>query len=64
MKSTPRIPTRAELDAANEGDVENPRNLCANWRMGCNAVTDGPIGDRLTLCDDCHEAELAEHGIK
>ena len=64
MKSTPRIPTRAELDAANEGDVANPAYLCANWRNGCNATTNGPAGDRLTFCDECHEIELFSHGIK
>jgi hypothetical protein len=62
LTSTETIPTRAEVDTTGEAGA-NPRHLCANWRRGCNGVTDGPIGDRLTLCDACHEAELAERGI-
>lgn len=37
--------------------IENPETLCANWRRGCNGVTDGAIGGRLTLCDDCAQAK-------
>jgi hypothetical protein len=53
------IPTRAEVDAAGQSDAD-PRRLCANWRKGCNGVTDGPAGDRLTLCDDCRESVESE----
>lgn len=46
-------PTAAEVDATSEAGA-NPKTLCANWRKGCNGVTDGPTADgKLSLCDDC-----------
>ena len=36
----------------------DPATLCANWRYGCNAQTDGADEKGyLTLCYDCNNAE-------
>ena len=36
-------------------NCSDPQFLCSNWFDGCNAVTDGPIDGRLSLCEDCLE---------
>jgi hypothetical protein len=61
IKSTPLIPTRAQVDAVPSAYGSNPNTLCANWRKGCNGVTDGPVWGRLTLCNNCHDVEQYEH---
>ena len=39
-------------------EAEDPTTLCANWRHGCNAGTDGADEKGfLTLCYDCNNAE-------
>lgn len=52
MKTLPLIPNQADVDQSTESGAA-PETLCANWRRGCNGVTDGPQDGHLTLCDDC-----------
>lgn len=46
------MPTVRDIDNSPEVGAD-PEFLCANWRKGCNGVTNGPEGGYLTLCDDC-----------
>jgi len=52
-QSRPVVPTQAEVDAKPHVAGSNPEQLCANWRKGCNGVTDGQVDGKLTFCDDC-----------
>jgi hypothetical protein len=53
MKTLPFIPKQAEVDASSSSEGATPETLCANWKRGCNGVTDGPKNGRLTYCDYC-----------
>ena len=57
---TKTSPTVQEVDASAEAGAE-PATLCANWKRGCNGVTDGSENGRLTLCDYCAEARQEAH---
>lgn len=59
MKTFPKIPTASEASrhGASGADLNK---LCANFKHGCNGVTDGPQNGRLTLCDTCAEFFLIE----
>ena len=46
------IPTEIDVDRTPDAGAD-PKTLCANWRRGCNGVTDGPDADGLTLCEEC-----------
>ena len=53
MKETAKVPTAKEVDETTESGA-NPNTLCANWRRGCNGVTDGAdTRGKLTYCDEC-----------
>lgn len=54
MKTLPLIPTLKQLEGTPAEDA-TPDTLCANWKDGCNGVTDGPEKGRLCLCDYCKE---------
>jgi hypothetical protein len=56
MKSNVPIPTSFHPDFMDF--LESPETLCANFRRGCNAVTDGPIEGRLTYCEECASHRL------
>ncbi len=45
--------TRTSPPPSLEPGDTNPETLCANWRIGCNGVTDGLVGGNLSLCDGC-----------
>jgi len=51
---TTQIPSAKELEGT-QADGAEPTTLCANWKDGCNGVTDGPEKGKLTLCDHCQQ---------
>ncbi len=51
----PMVPTQKEVDSNAHSHGAVPETLCANYTVGCNGVTDGPIKGRLSLCDNCKE---------
>jgi hypothetical protein len=45
-------------------ETENPETLCANWRNGCNGISDGPDAKGfLALCDECAARAACMEGI-
>ena len=54
---TSLVPLKKSKDLAGnraEDLTENRGTLCANWKRGCNGVTEGAdTTGRLTYCDDC-----------
>ena len=59
----PFVPSTQTLDASHAAGA-NAQTLCANWRRGCNGVTDKAANGRLTLCDDCTaEAQLKNNSF-
>ena len=47
-----KIPTEEQLSKSGDYGAD-PETLCANFKRGCNGVTNGAVNGRLTLCSDC-----------
>ena len=50
-----QIPREDELGTDTDA---NPETLCANWRLGCNGLTEGDENGYLQFCDDCTVADI------
>lgn len=49
----PEIDETDNMGHSHDCDADTVGNLCANWKDGCNGVTDGPKDGQLILCDSC-----------